>query len=170
MAPPRSRAKARISNIAKAKNEGATASYVSEKIPDSKRDKRRIKHSILVSKAQASARVTKPSTKRRRPTKKLKAAQDLESLFASLPIVEEREQKDAKDLSKPKNKLQAGSGALVSRPGVQKRKDKLAFQEQDRFSKNLAMINTQQPSNTAAAGGPGHWAALREYITTSMKR
>ncbi|KAL9049985.1 MAG: hypothetical protein Q9162_006900 [Coniocarpon cinnabarinum] len=163
MAPIRSRARSRAVNAGRKAGSMNNKLDVADRIPDSKSDKRRIKHSLLVAKAQASARVQKPALKRRRPAKKLRAAEDLENLVASLPEVAKKQSGDIQN-GKRSNSGRSG-GALASKAGVQKRRDAIARQEQERFSKNLANINTQSKSQ-GTNEGTSHWLALRQHTHT----
>ena len=143
----------------------------------SKRDKRLMKHSVLVSKARASARVTKPSIKKRRPAKKLKAAQNLDELVASLPDVSAAPHEEPRS---SKERRPPASAGLVSKPGVQRRRDRIAQSERARFSKNLALMNAHpkpppsqeeqsaQQDNTSSPNS-SHWAALRQHISETLK-
>ncbi|KAL9091722.1 MAG: hypothetical protein Q9159_001237 [Coniocarpon cinnabarinum] len=166
MAPIRSRARSRAVNAGRKAGSMNNKLDVADRIPESKSDKRRIKHSLLVAKAQASARVQKPALKRRRPAKKLRAAESLENLVASLPEVAKEQLGDIQN-GKRSNSGTSG-GALASKPGVQKRRDAITRQEQERFSKNLANINTQSKSR-GTDKGTSHWLALRQHVSRAMQ-
>ncbi|TAQ87295.1 hypothetical protein B7494_g4396 [Chlorociboria aeruginascens] len=93
-----------------------------------KKDKRTIKHSTLISRIEKSH---KKPLKRRRPNKKLVAT--LESLADALPEVEEKEEGGE---GKIKHK------SLKSRPGAMKKREKLERMERERFGKNMAILAT----------------------------
>ncbi|ROT41109.1 hypothetical protein SODALDRAFT_330820 [Sodiomyces alkalinus F11] len=156
-------------------------------VPDgflsTKRDKRIIKHSVLLSKVQKSAATTSSSSnlKRRRPNKKLVAT--LESLADALPELNEAE------LSRPaEGKIRHKS--LRSRPGALKRKERLVRGEMARFGASMAALaalpesktattttstsgmdvenEDGKPSTTPAPSTTGRWAALRRHIASTM--
>ncbi|KAK2769831.1 hypothetical protein FQN53_005854 [Emmonsiellopsis sp. PD_33] len=148
-----------------------------------KKDKRTIKHSVLLSKIEKSR--SKP-LKRRRPSKKLVA--NLDSLVDALP--------DAGDAGASNN--QAGDAGVSSqvniikhkslkhKPGAMKRKEKLDRLERERFAKNLAQMagsssssgqgesqaqaQTQAQTQVQPSAEPtaNRWAALRSFITQTM--
>ncbi|KAL8782709.1 MAG: hypothetical protein Q9195_009585 [Heterodermia aff. obscurata] len=135
----------------------------------SKKDKRTIKHSALISRIEKTKATPK---KRRRPSKKL--VTDLDSLAAALP-----------DVPIPKNEDSTVGGAMIrhkslkSRPGAIKRKEKLAHMEKDRFNKNMALMmtsdNTRKDDKSveAVAGerdaNRDRWASLRGFIKQTME-
>ncbi|KAL2759029.1 hypothetical protein ACRALDRAFT_2026427 [Sodiomyces alcalophilus JCM 7366] len=162
---------------------------VSDSFLSSKRDKRIMKHSVLLSKVQKSAAATSSKTlKRRRPNKKLVAT--LESLADALPELNETE------LSRPADgKIRHKS--LRSRPGALKRKERLVKGEMARFGASMAALAAVPASETTAtatttsgmdvenkdANGPSdstssapasstssRWAALRRHITSTMEQ
>ena len=135
----------------------------------SKKDKRTIRHSALISRIEKTKATPK---KRRRPSKKL--VTDLESLAVALPDAPESNNEDI-----------ALGGAIIrhkslkSRPGAMKRKEKLASLEKDRFNKNMALM--MAPNNTGkddqSTEGPveervanrDRWASLRGFIKQTME-
>ena len=138
-----------------------------------KEDKRRIKHSTLISRIEkANSRIKK----RRRPSKKLVA--NLESLVDALPAAS----------NTGPNAVVVGDArirhrSLKSKPGAMKKKDKLEKLEMERFSKNMAQMvhvtgdgTRDNPSTNAlevknsATGGSDRWAALRGFIQSTMDR
>ena len=151
-----------------------------EGLPALKRDKRMIKHSLIVSKARASARVEKPgSSKRRRPAKKLHAAQNLADLVASLPDAGPSESQ--KPSVSNSSRKPSASSSMSSRRGAQKRKDRISRLEQERFSQNLSILQPHSGPRAAAStaesneitshGDPegGHWSSLRSHIMKILK-
>ncbi|QDS70644.1 hypothetical protein FKW77_000884 [Venturia effusa] len=132
---------------------------------NSKRDKREMKHSLLLSKARKSAGIAKP-LKRRRPSKKLVTT--MESLEDALPELEEHMVKaktGARDVG-DKNK------SLGSKPGVRKKRERIEREERERFGKNLALLSMARPDNAeggeAAGATSNRWAALRAHLNSSM--
>ncbi|KAF2429462.1 hypothetical protein EJ08DRAFT_650476 [Tothia fuscella] len=134
-----------------------------------KKDKRTIKHSILLSKIQKSA----PGgiKKRRRPSKKLLTT--LESLADALP--EDESLRRPKSTSALNDRGTAGS--LKSKPGVRKRREKMEKAERERFGKNLAVLSQARPGETGDKVMEGEtsgtscgerWKALRAHIEASM--
>ncbi|KAK2795031.1 hypothetical protein FQN50_009810 [Emmonsiellopsis sp. PD_5] len=148
-----------------------------------KKDKRTIKHSVLLSKIEKSR--SKP-LKRRRPSKKLVA--NLDSLVDALP--------DAGDAGTNSNNQAGDAGvssqvniikhkSLKHKPGAMKRKEKLDRLERERFAKNLAQMagssssgqgesqsqaqtQTQTQAQPSAEPTANRWAALRSFITQTM--
>ncbi|KAL8656026.1 MAG: hypothetical protein Q9210_000514 [Variospora velana] len=139
-----------------------------------KKDKRTIKHSALISRIEKSKpRIQK---RRRRPSKKL--VTNLNSLAEALPD------------SLPAGKAEAAGTAIAkirhkslkSRPGAMKKKEKIISMEKDRFNKNMAQMATVQPSGGAAHNGyppedtnhtmqtGARWAALRSFIQQTMEQ
>jgi Ribosome biogenesis protein SLX9 len=131
-----------------------------------KKDKRLIKHSHLISRIQKSAPGAK---KRRRPAKKLLA--NLESLADALP--------DAGD-----NEGVIVGDAIIrqksskSRPGALKRKEKTDRVERERFEKNMAQM-AAQPKTSGSNGDAtdkvvpptsttSRWAALRGFVSQTI--
>ncbi|MCJ1295856.1 hypothetical protein MMC34_007420 [Xylographa carneopallida] len=138
-----------------------------------KEDKRRIKHSTLISRIEKANTQVK---KRRRPSKKLIA--NLESLVDALP-----ETDDVGPDEFVVGEARIRHRSLRSKPGALKKKDKLEKLEMERFSKNLAQMahvtgegirrdpRTDAPEvKNRATGGPQRWAALRGFIQSTMDR
>lgn len=158
----------------------------------SKKDKRAMKHSVLMNKVRdAGVRKAKP----RRPNKKLKT--DLESLADALPelegMAEEDEEADDDDdewegLSDEEGDGMAVDGArkrrrrvkkvpaadgkmqmksLKHKPGAMKRKHAMEERERDRFGKNLAQLvgTVQKPSADFKAGAAGSCAKGSSGVT-----
>lgn len=145
-----------------------------------KKDKRTIRHNVLLAKVQ-DARVGKKQLKRRRPGKKLKA--DLGGLADALPEVEtsitaasaesadddegsEGISEDEQDAmagveglrkAKRRRKVAGGDGTMAMkslrhRPGAMKRKRKMEQGEIARFGRNLAQMVGRQEGKVAADG------------------
>lgn len=132
-----------------------------------KRDKRMIKHSTLISRIEKSKPLSK---KRRRPSKKL--ITNLESLAGALPVVSE--EKDGETIigdARIKHK------SLKSRPGALKKKETLITMEKERFNKNMAQIiqlnnandKAESPLDTNHDTG-NRWAAIRGFVRQTMER
>ena len=165
-------------------------------IPTSKRDKRQIKHSLLSrlrstnalpKNPKSHAGISKSSSKTkaiqsrsRRPNKKLKAAENLGGLLDALRDTESHES-TGKDGSS--GVTTAGIAALRSKPGVQKRRDKVAGAEMERFAENLAImyggsrttegnieLSDQAEGRTGDCSRAQRFAALRRHITERMNR
>ena len=138
-----------------------------------KQDKRHLKHAALMHKVR-DASVSKASTKkRRRPGKKIAAAESLGGLRDALPEVEEDEEEGWAGLSeddgmdesdaavKSKRRRQGGAEgkikmrSLKHRPGAMKRKQVLERREQERFAKNLAQLAGNERAVVAAAKTKG---------------
>lgn len=138
-----------------------------------KEDKRRMKHSSLISRIEKSSLKVK---KRRRPSKKL--ITNLESLANALPdaIIVGNEATVVGDARiRPKS--------LKSKPGAMRKKEKLEKLEMDRFSKNLAQmahvpgpLRSSAPSaeilqvEACSRGSSERWAALRNHIQSTLGR
>ena len=128
-----------------------------------KRDKRTIKHSALLSRIEKS----KPSSKKRRvrrPSKKL--ITNLQSLVETLPDVLERKNGET---------LFGDPGikhtSLKSRPGALKKKEKLIAMEKEIFNKNMArMIQHDDVNDKTEHDTAKRWAAIRGSIQRTMDR
>ncbi|KAB8076914.1 ribosome biogenesis protein SLX9-domain-containing protein [Aspergillus leporis] len=131
-----------------------------------KRDKRMIKRSALMSKIEKSSQ---KSTKRRRASKKLVA--NLESLADALPETEV-------EMNDPSNQVNViKQKTLRHKPGAMKRRQKLEQVERDRFAKNMAQMSSIEPTATPipasddqASSVSNRWAALRNFISQTMEQ
>ncbi|KAL8640443.1 MAG: hypothetical protein Q9228_002633 [Teloschistes exilis] len=143
----------------------------------SKKDKRTIKHSALISRIEKS-KLHKPK-KRRRPSKKLVVS--LESLADALPEAPSREEAAATEASAEKIRHRS----LKSQPGAMKKKEKIIRLEKDRFNQNMAQLTAMTaiyPSAveeddashamTADNGGQiaHRWAALKTFIQQNVQQ
>ncbi|OIW34747.1 hypothetical protein CONLIGDRAFT_20427 [Coniochaeta ligniaria NRRL 30616] len=186
----RQKAQARLADPLLPRKLHRADNVVSDSFLDTKRDKRLIKHSALLSKIEKSAS-TKKSLKRRRPNKKLVAT--LESLGDALDdIVAEGGGVD--------DGAQARAGkvrhkSLKSRPGALKKKETLVKGEMERFGKSLAQLaavqgtraegadvevgesgrengggETQTQTQSAPSATANRWAALRGFISATMEQ
>ncbi|KAL8836040.1 MAG: hypothetical protein Q9170_003085 [Blastenia crenularia] len=138
--------------------------------PNTKRDKRTIKRSALISRIEKSK---PPTKKRRRPSKKLITG--LESLAEALPAAGEAEPTETATA-----KIRHRS--LKSKPGAMKRKEKIITMEKERFNQNMAQMlawqgsnaNGQDASHQASIGSEPNagtkMAALRRFIQDTMKQ
>jgi hypothetical protein len=143
-------------------------------IKTTKEDKRRMKHSTLISRIEKS---NTRATKRRRPSKKLIA--NLESLLDALP-----EAPASSEHTAAAGDTRIRHKSLKSKPGAMKKKLKLEKSEMDRFSMNLAQMSTvvgredpiasgSEVSPAAEAvkpSGSQRWAALRGFIEATLDR
>lgn len=135
---------------------------------NTKKDKRIIKHSALLSRIEKS----KPqSKKRRRPSKKLVA--NLKSLAEALPDAPGPQEADDFETANAKIKHRS----LKSRPGAMKKKEKLIGMEKDRFNKNMAQMAAAGASDRSYGGDASDvphtgtkWAALRNFIQQTMEQ
>ncbi|KAL2427041.1 hypothetical protein ABEF95_007339 [Exophiala dermatitidis] len=167
--------------------------------PSSKKDKRRIKHAILIDRVTKSS--AKKPAKRRRPNKKLVTT--LDALADALPTEFDGDG-DGNNGDASANTQHAGDRpqdqvniikrkSMKSRPGAMKRKEKLDKGERDRFAKNLAQLAAAAPKpattgETNASRGDGdsdsdsdpkptatvastsdRWAALRGFISRTLE-
>ncbi|KAL8811700.1 MAG: hypothetical protein Q9223_001514 [Gallowayella weberi] len=167
----RTRASKTTSNSSKSMRQAHPRSQNS--FASSKKDKRIIKRSALISRIEKNKAQPK---KRRRPSRKLVA--NLDSIAAALP--------DAP----PKNEqiLETGVArirhrSLKSKPGALKKKEKIISMEKDRFNKNMAQMAAVQGSDDGQTNGGSHgaatgtdsqsrtkWAALRSFIQQTMEQ
>ncbi|KAK8211800.1 ribosome biogenesis protein SLX9-domain-containing protein, partial [Phyllosticta paracitricarpa] len=144
----------------------------------SKRDKRSIKHSLLLSKITKSAPL-----KRRRPNKKLVTT--LDALADALPTDDDYdgdanaeagnqgERADAAlDVPGAQARILVKNRSLKSRPGALKRKAAVEARERHRFEQNLAEMakGVPAPPGAAAASTAERWKALRAFIGGTMER
>ncbi|KAL9067312.1 MAG: hypothetical protein Q9157_006853 [Trypethelium eluteriae] len=139
----------------------------------SKKDKRLIKHSALVNRIQKQS--FRAQRKRRRPNKKLVTT--LESLADALPDVDQEAATEAARISSEQANVRRK--ALLSRPGLQKCKEKTNKEERERFSQNLAqMIGSKATTPGTEIGSTPNlvtkpvdrWALLREHIMQNVEK
>ncbi|KAL9097297.1 MAG: hypothetical protein Q9165_000724 [Trypethelium subeluteriae] len=139
----------------------------------SKKDKRLIRHSALVNRIQKQNSTAKQ--KRRRPNKKLVAT--LESIADALPDVDQNAATE--DTGTLHGQAKVRRKSLASRPGVQKRKEKVNKAELERFSQNLAQMIGSKATNLSAEAKStpnsavkpvDRWALLRGHITQNMEK
>lgn len=135
-----------------------------------KRDKRLIRRSTLISRIEKSK--AKPSSqKRRRASKKL--VTNLESLADALPDIPESRNGeiglDGTTIIRHKS--------LKSRPGAAKKKERLIAMERERFDKNMAQMMQscqEEKDSTVVSDGKGvgrsKWAAIRGFIQQTMEQ
>lgn len=150
-----------------------------------KKEKRTAKHNTLMSRVRDSS-VTK-TKKRRRPAKKLSAAEGLDGLRDALPDFDEEEDEwegcsdsDTGDGEKKSTRRRREGKmtmrSLKSKPGAMKRKHAMHQREVDRFGRNLAAMTGSggmKGSDDVQPGGPGQrarWNALRAFIGSTMER
>lgn len=162
---------------------------MSDSFIDTKRDKRLIRHSALLSKIEKSAS-SKKALRRRRPSKKLVAT--LESLGDALDdIVAEGGVAGRDDAGPAAGKVRHKS--LKSRPGALKKREKIVKGEMERFGKSLAQLAAVQgteaegtdmeveklgekkggeetQATTAPQSTSNRWAALRGFISATMEQ
>ena len=164
---------------------------LSSTLSSSKRDKRHIKHSLLLSRVSKSASVKKLRRGSRKPKPKL--VTDLAALVDALPSATADEGGQNKlsgsaNVSQVKAAL-SGGRSIASKPGLQKRREEVGRAERERFGRNLAAMAAGQGNGTApgvSAGFGGandtsdagsrsvenhraeRWAALRRHIEQSM--
>ena len=137
-----------------------------------KEDKRRMKHSALMSRIEKSSPKVQ---KRRRPSRKL--VTNLEDLADALPdTLFTKQTKTSIDNIRVRHK------SLKSRPGAMKKKGQLERMERERFQMNMAQMATVNSDSidfvTNDGDKPGsaanlsseRWAALRGYISSTMDR
>ncbi|KAF2139836.1 uncharacterized protein K452DRAFT_360080 [Aplosporella prunicola CBS 121167] len=142
-----------------------------------KKDKRDMKHSLLLSKVQKSAPGS-GSKKRRRPNKQLVTT--LSSLADALPDAADAGFGDGdEDGAVEVGQAVIRQRSLKSRPGALKRKEKLERVERERFGRNLALMSAGQPQGEqmqaqaqapVAATTGDRWKALRGFIEGTMER
>jgi len=167
MAPVRPVSKAKRSSTTKPQRTTFPAKQPTEDslFNTSKRDKREMKHSLLLSKVRKSSGVSK-NLKRRRPSKKLVTT--LEGLEDALPVLL-ADKTNASKFEEEQSKI------LSTKPGSRKKREKLEREERARFGKNLAVLSMARPSAKEVEGGAeqhnntrNRWATLRAHIQQSM--
>lgn len=122
-----------------------------------KQDKRNLKHAALMHKVRDASINKFAGKKRRRPGKKIAAAESLAGLRNALPELEDEDEDEWEGLSdddadiesavakKARRRRADGEGkikmrSLKHRPGAMKRKQALERSEQERFGRNLAQL------------------------------
>ncbi|KAF7513981.1 hypothetical protein GJ744_006595 [Endocarpon pusillum] len=152
--------------------------------PTTKKDKRHIKHSNLISKVTKSSTSSEAQKNKRRRQKKQLVA-NLGSLADALPG-------DGRAAPDPAGGETSRGAALreqanvniihhksmKSRPGALKRREKVDKGERERFAKNLAQMNGKKTNGTEEdtagpeSGNPvnNRWAALRGFIAQTMEQ
>lgn len=151
-----------------------------------KRDKRTIKHNLILNRVREGA-IEKAGTgkKSRRPAKKLKT--DIASLEDALPDLEddgdEWEGFD-EDMNmtgeggmgtRTRSKKQRGGQgkmemkSLKHKPGAMKKKAEMEGREKERFGKNLAGL-MGGGGDDGSEGGDKRWEALRGFIGETMEK
>lgn len=150
----------------------------------SKRDKRTVKHNILLHKVH-EAGISKDAKikKRRRPTKKLKT--DMGGLEDALPDLDDDDDWEGIDEDmdvegptvKVKRKKSRNEGkmemkSLKHKPGAMKKKFAMEGRERERFGKNLAgLMNGGAVGGVGGGqGGDNRWEALRKFIGGTMEK
>lgn len=161
---------------------------------NSKKDKRVIKHSRLISRVEKAHQ--KP-LKRRRPSKKLVA--NLESLADALPdlLADGETEEGLKQLREGKVRHKS----IKMRKGALKKKEQIVKGEMDRFGISLAQLNAVRAADATTGSGAGvaaaaemeiegqcqgetqtrtqsqgptstasRWAALRGFISSTMEQ
>lgn len=177
----------------------SSASDLSSALKLRKQDKRHLKHAALMHKVRdASISKSGGAKKRRRPGKKMAAAESMGGWADALPEVEDedeeweglseegggeegaRQEKKTARRRRPEGDGKIKMHSLKHRPGAMKRKQILEKREQERFGKNLAQMVGGEKSRAAEGDGAGgmqseaaqaqKWAALRAFIGGTMER
>ncbi|KAF8472808.1 ribosome biogenesis protein SLX9-domain-containing protein [Kalaharituber pfeilii] len=150
-------------------------------IQSTKKDKRLARHEALLSKVASSAAVTKSSRKNAKRRDARVAKQNLitglTSLAEALPDASEDGEDEDHVFSEGGREaiasLQTGKmkmNTIKSKPGAQKKKEKLLRDECERFGKNLAVMTTALAAKARDKGETVTWAALRGFIENTMER
>ena len=166
-----------------------------------KRDRKTKQRQQLLHRVQDSG-ISKSTAqkKRRRPKKKLVAAEDLDEMRDALPELSDQDEDEEEweglsdveegtpsEGKRKQRRVGGGNGqikmrSLKHRPGAMKRKRKMEGVEMERFGRNLAQLsaNTKKPDaavegvDASQAGGgagtQGKWAALRAFIGSTLER
>jgi Ribosome biogenesis protein SLX9 len=153
--------------------------------PATKKDKRHIKHSNLITRVTKSSTSSSAAQRNKRRRQKRQLVADLESLADALPIGEDattagREGGSSRDIAmrEQANVHLILRKSIKSRPGTLKRREKLDKGERERFARNLAEMNgkkiesADESSASIANGQHAHnrWAALRGFIAQTMEQ
>ncbi|KAI0482969.1 ribosome biogenesis protein SLX9-domain-containing protein [Xylariaceae sp. FL0804] len=128
--------------------DAAAPSAVDDAFTESKRERRLVRHNALVSRIE-KAHARPAAQRRRRPGKKLLAAEHLGELADALPELEE-EKKDQQQHRQQQGRARHQS--LRSKRGALARKEKVVRGEVRRFGDSLAKLNAV---GAAAAGHQG---------------
>lgn len=152
-----------------------------------KRDKRHIKHSHLLSKVKKSFLSSSEAQRNKRRRQKKQLVANLGALADALPEDDEndravgtstnrgialREQSDV-------NTNLITRRSMKSRPGAMKRRENIDKGERERFAKNLAQMNGKTAERVGEGDKKklegsqqthGRWAALRGFIAQTMER
>lgn len=151
----------------------------------SKQDKRTIKHNQLLHKVREAgiSKDKKVRTRRRRPGRKLEAAEDFGGLGEALKEVEgewegvsDDEKEGGKEGGNGSGKMKMKMKTLKTRPGAMKRKARMEGAEVQRFGRNLALMMGSEGQGKAEGGETGgdgqkdRWTALRAFIGSTMER
>ncbi len=162
-----------------------SSSSITTAFPTTKKDKRHIKHSNLISKVTKSSSSSSEARKNKRRRQKKQFVANLESLADALPEDEDEAPGPAGGktsrgaaLRKQANVNIIHRKSMKSRPGALKRREKVDKGERERFAKNLAEMSgkkTNRMGEDAAVAGSGYqadnrWAALRGFIAQTMEQ
>lgn len=153
------------------------ASTVATTSRSNKQIKRNARHEHLLTRVRASAisKTTHKPTKRRRPQKKLPAADTLGTLRDALPDDDEGEWEGFSD-DDATGRRRRREGRIVMKslkhkPGASKRKEGLRKGEVERFGRNLAQLARGADGESSGdEAGRRKWEALRAYIGSTMER
>lgn len=192
MAPIRKRTSIRARSAASTSKSNPSTARIAASHPDPaistadlsalklrKQDKRQLKHAALMHKVR-DAGVSKASSaggkagKRRRPGKKIAAAETWHGLRDALPEVEGEEEWEGLSEGEEEMELNADVGAakkarrrrgegdgkikmrsLKHRPGAMKRRQVLERREQERFKRNLAQLAAGEKGGAVQAADEG---------------
>ncbi|RPB27354.1 hypothetical protein L211DRAFT_819213 [Terfezia boudieri ATCC MYA-4762] len=148
-------------------------------IQPTKKSKRTTRHAALLARVATSSAITKSSKKNVKRKESRASRQNLitglSSLADALPDADnEGDWEDWEHDMKMKMKT------IKSKPGAQKRKEKVLREECVRFGKNLAIMNSAavavatEGKESGTVQGPvpavSAWAALRGFIANTMER
>ncbi|ETN38957.1 uncharacterized protein HMPREF1541_06999 [Cyphellophora europaea CBS 101466] len=164
-------------NPASSSKPSKTSSRDSSLFPTTKADKRRIKHSALLSKVtKPRLSTTESKQRRRRPNKKLVTT--LDSLVDALP-----EPTSTSTTSEAGSKDHQAAGdtpeqqvniikrkSMKSKPGALKRKQRVENEERARWGRNMAQMSGTAASVDTTDGTKSRWAALRGFIGETLER
>lgn len=167
-----------------------TSLFSDSSLPSNKRDKRQIKHSLLLSRLKSSKSSTSKIQKKRIKARESKSRKEklsvkLQDLGDALP---DATSNIAMSVSSQAGGIAAGSTvvgqSLRQRPGHAKRIRKLGDMERKRFASNLSIMSggkasagSAKPSTSVASGDDSsskdahaaRWAALRQHIQAQQQ-